>query len=87
MEVKAGHEMKHLFLLYEALGSAIIMIAINWSPYISHYKFRLLGSTSALFSSLVSFGLGDAVCHFNSAVSLAVLVHEGVDKPNLIYLI
>ena len=70
MEVPGGHKVKPLVCLYEALGTATLLIAINWSGG-SPYAISIV-----VFAAIVVFG---SVCgaHFNPAVTIAVLIKNG----------
>jgi glycerol uptake facilitator-like aquaporin len=71
MEVPGGHKNKALVCLYEALGTAILLIAINW-----------IGGNNPVAISITFFAaiviLGNVSgAHFNPAVTIAVLIKNG----------
>ena len=79
MEIEGGHNIKKIVCLYEAIGSALLIIALNWSNYIHKDQFAPIGLGLTLFSCITIFG---PVCggHFNPAVTIGVLVREGKQK-------
>jgi len=79
MEVPGGHNNKLFVCLYEALGTAMLLLSIN----LSQGDATAVGLT--LFSSIVVFG---PVCgaHFNPAVTTAVFIKEGLQKAGANFL-
>jgi len=73
MEVKGGTDNKFFVCLYEFLGTAFLMLGINYSSSIGDYK--PVGIAATLAVSIANFGY---VCggHYNPAVTLAVFIRE-----------
>lgn len=59
--------------MYEAFGTAFLMITINWSLGNPH------GITIGLFTSIVTLGWATGG-HFNPAVTMGVLVKQTYSK-------
>lgn len=74
MEVPGGKENKGLVCLYEFLGTAGLLMAVNWCSGVH-------GVASMLFVLLYCFG-SISGGHFNPAVTAAVLVREMFDDKN-----
>lgn len=74
MEVPGGKENKGLVCLYEFLGTAGLLMAVNWCS-------GVYGVASMLFVLLYCFG-SISGGHFNPAVTAAVLVREFFDDKN-----
>lgn len=71
MEVPGGHRNKGLVCLYEALGTATLLMSINMTSGYNPYAISI-----TIFAAIVVFG---SVCgaHFNPAVTIAVLIKNG----------
>ena len=61
-----GAKDKAYYLLYEFLGSAVLVIAFNLS----------VSASAAIIFTITLIGWNLSSCHFNSGVSLAQLVYE-----------
>ena len=79
MEIEGGHKIKKIVCLYEAIGSALLIIALNWSNYIAKDQFGPVGLGLTLFSCITILGPVSGG-HFNPAVTIGVLIREGKDK-------
>ena len=71
MEVPGGHQNKALVCLYEALGTATLLLAINWTNGGNAYAIAI-----TIFAAIVVFGSVSGA-HFNPAVTIAVLIKNG----------
>ena len=71
MEVPGGHQNKALVCLYEALGTATLLLAINWTSGGNPYAISI-----TIFAAIVVFGSVSGA-HFNPAVTIAVLIKNG----------
>ena len=79
MEVPGGYENKCLVCLYEVMGTAVLILAIDLS----------MGNPLAIgLLLLCAIACFDRVCgaHFNPAVSIAVLLKEGKMSNILFFL-
>ena len=70
MEIKGGSQHKLIVCIYEALGTALLMTAINWC------NGRVQAISIMIFTCYVIFG---PICggHFNPAVTIGVLIYKG----------
>lgn len=71
MEVPGGHQNKGLVCLYEAMGTATLLLAINWCSGANPYAIAI-----TIFAAIVVFGSVSGA-HFNPAVTIAVLIKNG----------
>ena len=73
-------------MVYEAIGSAFIMISINWGAYMQDGQFGPICVGATLFADIVIFGPITGG-HFNPAVTFGVIVREGMEniKKNIVY--
>ena len=73
MELENGNKFKFIVCIYEGLGTAILLISINWS----------LGSptgiAAAIMICIITIGWASGG-HYNPAVTLGVLVKETLSK-------
>lgn len=86
MEVKGGHNNKLMVCFYEGFGAGILILMINWSSDYPDIQPFAIGIT--LFVNIILFG---NVCgaHFNPAVTMGVLVREGMENlgANIVFFI
>ena len=73
MEVPGGHNNKFFVCLYEALGTAMLILSLNLS------KGDAIAIGLALFSAIVVFGPVSGA-HFNPATTTSVFFKEGLEK-------
>jgi glycerol uptake facilitator-like aquaporin len=73
MEVVNGNKNWPIVLTYEALGTAFLLICINWS------RGNASGITVGILISIVTLGWASGG-HFNPAVTIGVLIKETYSK-------
>jgi len=73
MEVEGGHNVKYWVLLYEFIGTAGLLYAVNCS---SEAGMAPYAAGMAIMSGICIFGEVSGG-HFNPAISLAVFIAEG----------
>jgi aquaporin Z len=83
MEVPGGHENKGPVLIYEMLGTAFLLVAINQSASFGSFQPFAVGLT--IFCNICIFGAVSGG-HFNPAVTIAVFVKEAKAK-NIVFCI
>lgn len=84
MEVPGGPQNKLLVCLYEAMGTCMLMLGINFTTAVGYWKIISIGMT--LMSAIVCFGhVGGA--HFNPAVTTGVLINKGINGQNIVFYI
>ena len=76
MEVKGGHNNKSFVCLFEFIGTAMLLFAINVSTETGMAPW---GAGLSLMGSICIFGQVSGG-HFNPAITLAVLIAEGKEK-------
>ena len=85
MEVPGGHRSKIVICLFEFLGTAFLLYAINTSTESGMAPY---GAGLTIMSNICIFGF---VCggHFNPAITLAVFIAEGRENfgKNFVYAI
>ena len=85
MELKRGHDYKGLVCLYEGIGVAFIMIAINWSSVNPGWGPIAVGCTVA--GAITCFDQPSG-SHFNPAVTLAQYFYRSWElKKNFLFAI
>jgi aquaporin Z len=77
MEVPGGHNNKVYVCIYELLGTAFLLYAINQSAEFGDFQPEAIGFT--IFASITVFG-GVSGGHFNPAVTMGVFTKEGPSK-------
>lgn len=77
MEVPGGKQNKLKVCLYEALGTAFLITAINWSASKPELQSQTIG-LSITISALILGGVSGG--HFNPAITMAVFVKERNNK-------
>lgn len=73
MEVPGGKQNKIKVCLYEALGTAFLITAINWSASKPQLQPQTIG-LSITISALILGGISGG--HFNPAITIAVWIKE-----------
>jgi glycerol uptake facilitator-like aquaporin len=83
MEVKGGHQLKGWVLLFEFIGTANLLYAINTS---TEGGMAPWGAGLTIMGNICMFGYVTGG-HFNPAITLAVLIAEGSEKfgQNILY--
>jgi aquaporin Z len=75
MEVDGGHANKGSVLLYELIGTALLILSVNASVKFGDFLPVCVGAM--LFANIAFMG-GVSGGHYNPAVSLGVFVSEGL---------
>jgi len=75
MEVKNGHNNKLLVCAYEFMGTAMLLLSINWGTLGPDQPIAVSGT---VFAAILLFGPVSGA-HYNGAVSIGVLVHESAN--------
>lgn len=70
MEVPGGDKNKLIVCIYEAIGTALLLIAVNWG---SNGAGQAYAVSITIFINIIIFG-GASGGHFNPAVSIAVYI-------------
>ena len=76
MEVKGGWENKGYVLLFEMIGTANLLYAINSSAANNHGNWLPFAVGLTIFGNICIFGEVTGG-HFNPAVTIGVLIAEG----------
>jgi glycerol uptake facilitator-like aquaporin len=69
MEVPGGEKNKMIVCIYEAFGTALLLIAVNWGSNSG----QAAAVSITLFINIMIFG-GASGGHFNPAVSIGVYI-------------
>ena len=75
MDVKGGYENKGYICFFEAIGTALLLIAINAGIQI-HPSFQPFAIGMIIFANIVMFGKVTGG-HFNPAVTIGILFRDG----------
>ena len=75
METPKGKNFKGFVCLYEALGTALLLITFNWSGPDAK------AIAISIFASIIMYGQVSGG-HFNPAVTIAVLIKETFTNGN-----
>ena len=70
MEVPGGEKNKLIVCIYEALGTALLLIAVNWG---SNGSGQASAISITIFINIMIFG-GASGGHFNPAVTIGVYI-------------
>ena len=76
MEVPGGHQNKAVVCLYEMIGTATLIMAVNWGISLTTANFQPIAVGLTLFANISILA---PVCggHFNPAVTIGVFIKEG----------
>lgn len=77
MEVPGGYDNKLLVCVNELLGTAMLLIAVNWSGG------NVVGVCLTLYANIIIFGSVSGG-HFNPAVTAGVLIRQSYEAPSKI---
>lgn len=76
MEVPGGHQNKAIVCLYEMIGTATLIIAVNWGVDLKTANFQPISVGLTLFANISILGPVSGG-HFNPAVTMGVFIKEG----------
>ena len=79
MEVPGGHENKFAVCLYEAIGTAMLLLAINWGQNPSDPNAQPTAIGVTLFIAIIIAGPISGA-HFNPAVTIATFITNRKDE-------
>ncbi len=73
MEIAGGHDNKHIVLFYELIGTAGLLLSINWGENPDN---DLAGPLSVAVTVFILIIIAAPIsgAHFNPAITLGVLV-------------
>ena len=79
MEVPGGHKNKGIVCIYEFVGTALLLIAVNWGSNSKTHTLQPIAIGLTLFANICFLGPVSGG-HFNPAVTLGVFFKEGRSK-------